>query len=119
MTIVLDLLGWILGTLLAVVALLVRNPWALPPSAALAVIVLALVKPYRKCRWCRPGGLVGGSWPGRIVATMTKAERKERKRRSRRCRRCRGTKQVRRLGAKQVHRVKVVLSEQWHEWRDE
>jgi hypothetical protein len=63
------------------------------------------------------GGLVGDSWPGRIIARVTRAERKDRKRRGRRCRRCRGTRQVRRLGARQVHRVKVVLTEQWHEWR--
>lgn len=118
MTIVLDVLGWLLGALLAVTELLVRNPWAVPPVAVLVMAALALLSPYRACRWCRPGGLVGGSWPGRIVASVTKAERKDRKRK-RRCRRCKNTRQVRRLGAKQVHRVKVVLTEQWHEWRDE
>lgn len=95
MTIVLDLLGWLLGALLAVVALLVRNPWAVPPAAVVARVAFVLFKPYRRCRWCR-----------------------NRQVRGRRCWRCKGTRQVRRLGAGTVHRVKVVLTGQWHEWRD-
>lgn len=96
MTVVLAVLGWLLGALLAMVELLVRNPWSIPPAAVVVWVGLVHFKPYRPCRWC------GG----------------QRRHRGRRCWRCKGTKQVGRLGAKQVHRVKVVLIDQWHEWRD-
>ena len=73
--------------------------------AALAVILLALlgrglfvlVSPYRACRWC-----------------------KDRKRQPRpwnrgRCWFCRNTRLTRRLGAKQVHKIKLSLIQAWGE----
>ena len=73
-----------------------------------------LIKPYRPCRWCRPGGFFGGS----IVARLLDPGR-ERKRRAG-CSRCRGARLTRRLGAKTAHRVKIVLTEAWQDrefWR--
>ncbi len=79
-------------------------------TGALAVILLAvlgrglflLFKPYRACRWCR--------------------DRKERPRpwNRGRCWFCHGTRLTRRLGAKQVHKVKLSLIQAWEErefWR--
>ena len=61
-----------------------------------------VLQPYRACRWCRPGGLLGGSlppgWPGRAEG------------RRGRCWRCKGTQLTRRLGAYHVHKVKLSLS---------
>lgn len=96
MTFVFGALAWVLGALLAVVELFVRNPWAVPPAAVAAWVVLVHFRPYRPCRWCSGLGRFHG----------------------RRCWRCKGSKQVGRLGARRVHRVKVVLTDQWHEWRD-
>lgn len=58
-----------------------------------AVIMLALAaravfvyfRPYRECRWCKN------------------------RRRGRRCWRCKGTRLTARLGARQVHKVKLSL----------
>lgn len=61
--------------------------------AILARAVFVYVSPYRECRWCR-------SRP-----------------RGRRCWRCHGSNQVRRLGAKQVHRVRLALQQAWDERR--
>ncbi len=61
--------------------------------AILARAVFVYFRPYRECRWCR----------GR--------------RRGRRCWRCKGTKLTRRLGAKQVHKVKLSLLQAWEERR--
>jgi len=64
-----------------------------------AVILLALLgwgvfvyfSPYRECRWCRNRRL------------------------GRRCWRCKGTRLTRRLGARQVHKVKLSLLQAWDE----
>lgn len=95
MTFVFGALAWVLGALLAVVELLARNPLAIPPAVVVAWVAFVHFKPYRPCRWCR-----------------------DRQRRGRACWRCKGTKMTGRLGARHVHRVKVVLTDQWHEWRD-
>lgn len=96
MTFVPGVLAWVLGALLAAVGFLARNPWAIPPSAVVAWVALVRFRPYRRCRWCRNG----------------------QRRRGRACWRCKGTRMVRRPGAGTVHRVKVVLTDQWREWRD-
>lgn len=85
----------------------------------LAVILLATLGravflyfcPYRQCRWCRPGGLIGGSIPARL------AGHEPRTRRPRRCWRCKGTRLTRRLGARHVHRVRLSLGQAWNERR--
>jgi hypothetical protein len=62
----------------------------------LAVLIRAVFvyfSPYRECRWCR----------GRRIG--------------RRCWRCKGTKLTRRLGARQVHKVKLSLLQAWDEMR--
>jgi hypothetical protein len=82
-----------------------------------AVILLAVLgravflyfSPYRQCRWCLRGGLVGGSLLARA------AGHRPRPRRKRRCRRCKGTRLTRRLGAKRVHKVKLSLHQAWEE----
>lgn len=56
--------------------------------------VYVLLSPYRKCRWCE----------------LFKRFRL-------RCRRCKGTRLTRRLGAKQVHKVKLSLRQAWEERR--
>ena len=57
--------------------------------AVLAWAVFVYLSPYRQCRWCR------GRQPGRG------------------CWRCKGTRMTRRLGAKQVHKVKLSLQQAW------
>ena len=59
--------------------------------AVLARAVFVYFRPYRECRWCR------GRRPGR------------------RCWRCKGTKLTGRLGAKQVHTVRLSLLQAWDE----
>lgn len=89
---------------------------------AAAVVLLAVLSravylhfcPFRECRWCRKGGLLGGSLPARM------AGRKPRRRRGRRCWRCRGRKRTRRWGAYHVHKVRLSLAQAWDErgwWR--
>lgn len=81
-------------------------------EAAAAVLVIVTLraaflyfKPYRPCRWCRPGGLVGGSWPARLAG-----HEPERKRR-RSCWRCHGRKLTRRWGAFHVHKARISLAQ--------
>jgi hypothetical protein len=69
-------------------------------SAVAAVVLLAVLgravlvyfSPYRKCAWCR------------AFARLRL-----------RCRRCKGTRLTRRLGAQQVHKVKLSLRQAWEE----
>ncbi len=87
--------------------------------AALSLLAIAgraafvYFSPYRECRWCRPGGLLGGS----LLAKMAGHKPKRRRRRGRRCWRCKGHRLTRRLGAKQVHKTKLSLRQAWREWR--
>ena len=60
--------------------------------AVLGWSVFVYVSPYRKCRWC-------AAFVGLRL----------------RCRRCKGTKLTRRLGARQVHKVKLSLQQAWEE----
>jgi hypothetical protein len=68
---------------------------------AAAIILLAVLirtvfvyfSPERDCRWCKD------------------------KPRGRRCWRCKGTRRTWRLGARQVHKVKLALLQAWDEWR--
>ena len=71
--------------------------------------VFMLVSPERECRWCRPGGFLGGS----LLARMS--GHKPRRSRKRRCWRCKRTKRTWRLGARQVHKVKLSLLQAWEE----
>ena len=61
---------------------------ALVPLAVLGWAVFVYFSPYRKCRWCPVFGRL------RL-----------------RCRRCKGSKLTRRLGARQVHRVRLSLQQ--------
>lgn len=82
-----------------------------------AVIMLAILSravfvyfsPYRQCRWCRPGGLLGGSLLARLAGHEPQPKRPGR------CWRCKRTRLTRRLGAKQVHKVKLSLQQAWDE----
>jgi hypothetical protein len=83
--------------------------------AAVVLVVIAAraaflhFKPYRECRWCRPGGLLGGALPARMAGF------KPTRRRKRRCWRCKGSKLTRRWGAFHVHKVKLSLRQAWAE----
>jgi hypothetical protein len=79
--------------------------------AGTARAVLVYPRPYRTCRWCRPGGLLGGS----LLARM--GDHEPRPKRPRQCWRCKRTRLTRRLGAKQVHKVKLSLQQAWDERR--
>lgn len=60
--------------------------------AILAWSVFVYFSPERECRWCR-----------------------NRRRKSRRCWRCGRTRRTWRLGARQVHKVKMSLRQAWEE----
>ena len=60
--------------------------------AVLGWAVFAYLSPYRKCRWCQ------------AFARLRL-----------RCQRCKGTRLTRRLGAQQVHKVKLSLQQAWDE----
>lgn len=60
--------------------------------AVLGWAVFVYFSPYRKCRWCA------------LFARFRL-----------RCRRCRGSKLTRRLGARQVHKVRLSLQQAWDE----
>ena len=77
--------------------------------ATLGRAVFVYCSPYRKCRWCRPGGLYFGSVPARIIG------HKPRPRRRRRCWRCNGTRMTRRLGGKLAHKIKLSVQQAWDE----
>jgi hypothetical protein len=77
--------------------------------AILGRAVFVYIRSYRVCRWCRPGGLLGGS----LLARM--AGHEPRRRRKRRCWRCKGTRMTRRLGAKLVHKIKLSVQQAWEE----
>jgi hypothetical protein len=88
--------------------------------AAVVLVVIAgraaflHFRPYRPCRWCRPGGLLGGSWPARMLGAEPG------KRRKRRCWRCKNTRLTRRWGAVHVRKVSLSLIQGWQErewWR--
>jgi hypothetical protein len=70
--------------------------------AALVLVLIAgrgvyvYLKPYRECRWCRPG----------------------RRRRGARCWRCHGTRLTRRLGAWHAHKIRDSLQRAWQERGD-
>lgn len=65
--------------------------------------------PYRKCRWCRPGGFIGGSIPARLIGHQPERRRK------RSCWRCGDQRLTRRWGAYHVHKVKLSLIQAWEE----
>jgi hypothetical protein len=77
--------------------------------AVLARGVFVYFKPYRQCRWCRPGGVLGGS----VAARLAGHEPGRRRRRS--CWRCKGHRLTRRLGARQVHKTRLAAVEAWAE----
>jgi hypothetical protein len=86
-----------------------------------ALIILGLVlgyltwvhgHAYRECRWCRKGGLTGGSVAARV------AGHKPGRRRRGRCWRCHGRRLTRRWAAWATHKLAVSLREAWGEWRD-
>ncbi len=92
----------------------VANPLADIPLGLLAFVLLLFFKPYRACRWCRPGGLIGGSLPARLAGYEPKTRKKAK------CWRCKRSKLTRRLGAYHVHKAKLSLIQAWQErefWR--
>jgi hypothetical protein len=55
--------------------------------------------PWRECRWCRPGGVLGGSWLARAVDDTPRRKRR------RRCWRCKNKRLTRRWGAWHTHKA--------------
>ena len=88
---------------------LLANPFADIPVGLAAWLAFTYLKPYRTCRWCRPGGLLGGSLPARL------AGHKPKRRRRRGCWRCKGRRDVRRAGAWHVHKARLSLAQAWAE----
>lgn len=66
---------------------------------------------YRECRWCRRGGLVGGSLAARMAGHKPPRGRRGG------CWRCRGTRLTRRWGAWHTHKLALSLSRALDEWR--
>lgn len=84
------------------------------PLGVLGFALFVFIKPYRTCRWCRPGGLIGGS----ALARLAGHEPKPRPRSS--CWRCKRTRLTRRFGGYHVHKVKESVVQAWYErewWR--
>jgi hypothetical protein len=79
--------------------------------AVLGRAVFLYLRPYRECRWCRRGGLLGGSLLARAAGHQPGRRRK------RRCWRCKGTRLTRRIGARQVHKVRLSLQQASEERR--
>lgn len=73
--------------------------------------VFVYFSPERECRWCRPGGLIGGSLPAKMAGHEPSSRRR------RRCWRCKRTRRTWRLGARHVHKVKLSLLQAWDERR--
>jgi len=82
---------------------------ALVLLAVVARGVFAYIWPWRECRWCRPGGLIGGSLPAILAGRTPK------RRRRRGCWRCKGRRETRRWGAWHVHKAKDSLARAWAE----
>jgi hypothetical protein len=91
----------VIGTVLGVAAFTLL--------AVLGRAVFVYARPERECRWCRPGGLIRGSLIGRLVEPDLPPRRK------RRCWRCKTTRRYWRLGARQVHELKLSLQQAWAE----
>jgi hypothetical protein len=112
-TVILVLRAIILGTGYACLWL-VSHPAAAVPLGILGWGLYAHFCPYRPCRWCRPGGLIGGSTAARLAGY--KPERKP----GGQCWRCKRTRLTRRLGAYHVHKARLSLIQAWEErefWR--
>jgi len=97
------------GVLSGVVTWAAGHPFADVPLGVAVLLAFLYFKPYRACRWCRPGGLLGGSLPARLAGHKPKPKR------GRRCWRCRGRKLTRRWGAWHVHKAKESLAQAWSE----
>ena len=67
--------------------------------------VYVYCRPFRECRMCRKGGVLAGSLPGRTLDLPVLPRRK------RRCWRCKGTKLTRRLGAQQMHKMRLSVQQ--------
>lgn len=63
--------------------------------------IYVYLSPFRECRVCRKRGLIAGSILGRALALPALPRLK------RRCWRCKGSKLTRRLGAQQMHKIRL------------
>lgn len=73
---------------------LIETGFTIAAVIGVAVLVRAVFvyfSPERECRWCRN------------------------RPRGRRCLRCKGTRRTWRLGARQVHKVRLALQQAWNE----
>lgn len=114
MTVMILIFRAIFLALVTVIHWAAGHPAADIPLGLIGWGLYAHFKPYRTCRWCRPGGLIGGS------SLIRLAGYKPKRRPNPRCWRCRGTRLTRRLGAYHAHKVKQSLGQAWAEreiWR--
>lgn len=88
---------------------LIANPVAGIPLAILGRGLFVYLKPYRKCRWCRRGGLIGGSLPARLAGHRPKPRRRGS------CWRCGTERLTQRLGARAMHKVRDSIQRAWDE----
>ena len=99
----------VIDALLAVLRWGIANPLAGIPLAIVGRAAYVYARPYRTCRWCRPGGLIGGSLPARLAGYRAGPRRRTR------CWRCKRTRLTRRLGAYHMHKVRDSLARAWEE----
>ena len=99
----------VIEIMLAVLRWGIANPVAGIPLAVAGRGVFVYFKPFRTCRWCRPGGLVGGSWLAHLLGHRPKRRPRGR------CWRCGGKRLTRRLGAWHMHKVRDSLVRAWEE----
>jgi hypothetical protein len=112
--VILLIVRWAVLTVVTVLLWVTSHLVADIPLAILGLALFVFFKPYRTCRWCRRGGLIGGSALARLAGHEPERQPKGR------CWRCKGRKLTRRLGAYHVHKVKVSLVQAWEErefWR--
>jgi len=98
-----------IDVVLAVLRWGIANPAAGIPLALAGRGVFVYLKPYRTCRWCRPGGLADGTWLARHLADPPARRKRGR------CWRCKGTRLTRRFGAWHMHKIKDSLVRAWEE----
>ncbi len=92
-----------IDVMLAVLRWAITNPVAGVPLALAGRGAYVYLRPWRTCRWCRPGGLIGGAWLARELTD------KPRRRRRPGCWRCNGRRLTRRAGAWHMHKIRDSL----------
>jgi hypothetical protein len=95
----------LIDAVLAVLRWAIANPVAGIPLAIVGRGLFVYFKPYRECRWCRRGGLAGGTWLAHLLG------HKPKRRPRGRCWRCSGRRLTRRWGAWHAHKIKDSIAQ--------